>query len=656
MPFDPDSPDPSELARIRALPHIVVHPKPPPNSPPADGIDDWYVPGNPRTYAPLPDDWYVPYAAPNANAGLSNPPAAPSANGPAAPPIPFANLRSAAPNPFANAPAPFSAAQLGAMAWHPPIFPGDGSAFHPSIFSTAAWPQQSSPPAAPAAAPDPTTAPGWLAQFASPAAPWSSDIPSAMFSRDPSLPAGGLFGSDPDPTSPFAGPPGRSNPPAAPVANWPVAPPIPFADDWSLIPASRAGAEGGLLGQLATLGAPPPITPPWPQGGVLGGLPRLAPSSPGPSGSSPPPPQSAGAQAASPIGRRPIGDYSSGEIAGDAAKSLGVGTGQGVIHLAGLSGDVREMLSNGAQRTVDYFAPGDAPNVGSTASKALASTFRTLAGPTSSQLQNAVESFTGPFYQPKTIVGDYARTAGEFLPASLLVPGGGLASNALRYGLLPALSSETAGQLTKGTAAEPWARTLAAILAAAAPSALRQLQSTRGAPGVSETPPTSSEAGGPTATSEQSGPTAQLPLSDLGPDGASSGRGVWDRPPVIRGRLLEDIFGRNLHPNHPTIDIWDPNTGAVTSLKSVDLEAPSYQVEDDCDRALYNRLSNNINDLAEFNGGHYANTYVPEHGITSRTLTVIVPSLGTAGQGQVLRQIIEVAKQRGVIVRVGVYR
>jgi hypothetical protein len=97
-----------------------------------------------------------------------------------------------------------------------------------------------------------------------------------------------------------------------------------------------------------------------------------------------------------------------------------------------------------------------------------------LAGPTSAQLQNAVESYTGPFYQPKTIVGDYAQTAGEFVPGALAMPGGGLARSALRYGLLPALSSETAGQLTKATAAEPWARALGAILGAA-PGAWRDL-------------------------------------------------------------------------------------------------------------------------------------------------------------------------------------
>jgi hypothetical protein len=382
----------------------------------------------------------------------------------------------------------------------------------------------------------------------------------------------------------------------------------------------------------------------------------------------PSPPQPASAQAVSPIGRRPIGDYSTGGIAGDAAKSLGVGTGEGVIDLAGLPGDFREMLANGAQRAADYLAPGYAPNVGNVLSKTLASTFQSLSGPTSSQIQNAVESYTAPFYQPKTIVGDYTHTAGKFLPASLLVPGGGLASNALRYGVIPALSSETAGQLTKGTAAEPWARALAAILAAAAPSALRQLPLTRSAPEVAETAPTralardgqpaptSSEAGGPAATSEQSSPTAQPPLSDVGPNGASNGRGVWDLPATKRGRILENIFGHNLHPNHPTIDIWDPNTGAATSLKSVDLEAPSYQVEGDYERALYNKLSKSIDDLAEFKGGRYAGTDVPENEITSRTLTVIIPSLGTAEQRQVQRQIFEVGKQRGVLVRTEVYR
>jgi hypothetical protein len=46
-----------------------------------------------------------------------------------------------------------------------------------------------------------------LAQFALPAVPRSIDNPRGLFSRDPSIPVGGLFGWDPDPTSPFAGAP-----------------------------------------------------------------------------------------------------------------------------------------------------------------------------------------------------------------------------------------------------------------------------------------------------------------------------------------------------------------------------------------------------------------------------------------------------------------
>jgi hypothetical protein len=72
--------------------------------------------------------------------------------------------------------------------------------------------------------------------------------------------------------------------------------------------------------------------------------------------------------------------------------------------------------------------------------------------------------------------------------------------------------------------------------------------------------------------------------------------------------------------------------------------------------ALYNKVSRAIDDLAEFEGGRYAGNYVPEADITSRTLTVIVPGRGTAEQRQVLGLITEVGKQRGVTVKIEVYR
>lgn len=66
-------------------------------------------------------------------------------------------------------------------------------------------------------------------------------------------------------------------------------------------------------------------------------------------------------------------------------------------------------------------------------------------------------------YQSPTTAGQFAGTVGEFLPGAMLGGGSSLASNALRYGVLPGVASEAAGQLTEGTAAEPYARAAAAI-------------------------------------------------------------------------------------------------------------------------------------------------------------------------------------------------
>jgi SCP1.201-like deaminase len=160
---------------------------------------------------------------------------------------PFINSRAATLNPVASAPAPFSAAQLGAMAWHPPIFLNGPSTFVPSNLPATAWPQQPFPPAGPNAGPGFVDAPAWppqsipapfagppfdvsvrdaavpttlgtpgathtlglpprppLARFASLAAARAIDAPWGLLPPDPSL-RFGLFGPDPDSTSPIAG-------------------------------------------------------------------------------------------------------------------------------------------------------------------------------------------------------------------------------------------------------------------------------------------------------------------------------------------------------------------------------------------------------------------------------------------------------------------
>lgn len=99
-------------------------------------------------------------------------------------------------------------------------------------------------------------------------------------------------------------------------------------------------------------------------------------------------------------------------------------------------------------------------------------------------------------YEPKTTLGRYAQTVGEFLPGAVL-PGGealmagrlgeaalAAGSGAVKNALLPGVASEAAGEATKGTALEPYARAGGALLGAGAGSAGRAVLSPRMTPEV----------------------------------------------------------------------------------------------------------------------------------------------------------------------------
>lgn len=138
----------------------------------------------------------------------------------------------------------------------------------------------------------------------------------------------------------------------------------------------------------------------------------------------------------------------------DVAKSAGIGLAKGAIGLAGLPGDLTELGARG----IDYAARG----AGSLIGQDIPARPQQEPFLGSAQLQRGVESLTGPLYEPKTTAGNYAQTAGEFLPALI----GGPETLATKFATrvaAPALASESAGQLTKGTAAEPFARVAGAL-------------------------------------------------------------------------------------------------------------------------------------------------------------------------------------------------
>jgi hypothetical protein len=150
---------------------------------------------------------------------------------------PFINSRAVAP---LAAPAPFSAAQLGAMAWHPPIFPGDWARFPAGTFPKTLGLSPPIPSAAPTSSTNLTPALTW---------PYAG-----LFSHNPSVPlGGGLFpyplASNPDPVSPFgnglfsAGDPAAS----APMPGMPGASSAPAWAASLLAPPAQPTASNALF-------------------------------------------------------------------------------------------------------------------------------------------------------------------------------------------------------------------------------------------------------------------------------------------------------------------------------------------------------------------------------------------------------------------------
>lgn len=77
--------------------------------------------------------------------------------------------------------------------------------------------------------------------------------------------------------------------------------------------------------------------------------------------------------------------------------------------------------------------------------------------PTSEGVQKLVEDVTGsPLYQPQTRAGKFAQAATQFGTSAAVGPGG--IANVLKFGVVPGVVSEAAGQATEGTKAEPWVR------------------------------------------------------------------------------------------------------------------------------------------------------------------------------------------------------
>jgi hypothetical protein len=151
----------------------------------------------------------------------------------------------------------------------------------------------------------------------------------------------------------------------------------------------------------------------------------------------------------------------------DVAKSAGVGVGKGVIGIAGFPADVANAFGNARDK---YIVNPIARAIGVDELPVDQPTALDKFG--SKAIQSAIEdNVTGEFYKPQTTAGKYAETVGEFVPAAMTGPGG-FARKIGMQAVLPGLAAEAAGQATEGTAAEPYARAGAGIVAGLGGAAL----------------------------------------------------------------------------------------------------------------------------------------------------------------------------------------
>lgn len=234
----------------------------------------------------------------------------------------------------------------------------------------------------------------------------------------------------------------------------------------------------------------------------------------------------------------------------DAGKSFLAGAGQGAAALYGLPGDVGRMEEKGVQWLADHLGFGDQ------AKGAIDAYNRNVADyvtPSSGIVNDQIQQNIAQYHEPQTTLGEYARTTGQFLP-NAIAPGS-LALRAARV-LAPAITSESAGQITKGTSAEPYARFGGALVGGILPDATAAFMSA--SRGVA--PPTAQEirnnAQQAYRASDQAGVSIAAPsLQNMAQD--------------IQGRIEQEGIDAALHPKATAaLKVLNDRTAALAGSNS----------------------------------------------------------------------------------------
>lgn len=242
-----------------------------------------------------------------------------------------------------------------------------------------------------------------------------------------------------------------------------------MADEWDAFPVAPTAAAQNSAPESS-------ITP-------TTNTPMAAPASNVPTMTVRPEPAAAPAQAASsdPWAAFPVAKAPS--TGSDIARGAGRGMIEGSGSILGMPTDLWHMLDRGYQwgmtkaaEKMGMLTPeqGEALRAPITANGENLETSPVSSERINRHLLNAAQSAGADTSAPQTVPGQYAETAASFVPGAVAMGEPTLAGavRSARNALPAAAGSETAGQLTQGTEAEPYARFAGALVPGAARSAM----------------------------------------------------------------------------------------------------------------------------------------------------------------------------------------
>lgn len=154
----------------------------------------------------------------------------------------------------------------------------------------------------------------------------------------------------------------------------------------------------------------------------------------------------------------------------DMAKSFGSGLVKGAIGLAEMPATLGEWLADKTVRGVEHLMGTPQEEIDR---KALAAQRFKTDNPSLLPDPTTLSENFAPSYRPQTTAGKYADTLGQFLPSTLAGGPAGMGAKLVGSGT-GAIASESAGQLTEGSEAEPYARVLAGLVGGLTPALARR--------------------------------------------------------------------------------------------------------------------------------------------------------------------------------------